>query len=101
MKIKRYNEQFDDDFTYKGKIIINFDIPKSKIENYSAIFSDKEVEKFGIDGILEKYISASLDPEFVSDNFKYIERILDYELYDKNGNLIGKDTYNDLKKYNV
>jgi len=104
MKIQRFTEAVGDDFTYKGKIIINFDILKSKIESYSTIFSDKEVKKLGIDGILQKFIFVSLDPSFLPDNFnsfKEFEKTIDYDLYDKDGSLIGKDAFDTSNKFNI
>ena len=101
MKIQKFNESFEDELCYDGSITIKFNISKKRITNYCGAFSDKEVKNIGLDGIIEKYVFNSLDKDYMNQNFNKFEKIIDIELYDKDGNLIGKDTYDDANKYNI
>lgn len=101
MKIQKFNESVDDDLSYDGSITIKFNISRKRIINYCGAFSDNEVKNIGLDGIVEKYIFNSLDKEYIHTNFNEFEKIIDFDLYDKDGNLIGKDVYDDSKKYNL
>ena len=104
MKINKFNESFESELCYKGRIIIEFEINRSKIINYSGAFSDNEVKKFGLNGILEKYIFSSLDHDNTikyKDNFKNFNKITDYNLFDKDGDIIDDDIFDNTKKYNL
>lgn len=101
MKIQKFNEEIDDDLSYEGSITFKFNISRKKIKNYSGAFSDKELKNIGIDGIIERYVLNSLDKQYINQNFNQFKKIIDVDLYDKDGNLIGKDIYDDSKKYNL
>ena len=101
MKIKKYNESFEDELCYKGKIIIDFEIDRSKIISYSGIFSDNEIKKYGFNGILEKYIFSSLNHDYLikyPDNFKKFDKIVDYHLFDNDDNIVDNNIFDDLNK---
>lgn len=101
MKIQKFNEEIEDDLSYDGSITIKFNISRKKIKNYTGVFSDNELKNIGIDGVIERYVFNSLDKQYINQNFNQFEKIIDFDLYDKDGTLIGKDIFDDSKKYNL
>ena len=103
MKIKKFNENIDDDFIYKGELTFKFEIPrKILIQNANALYSARFMRERGMKGVLYEYVKH-LESE--SDN-KYLygeneDAKFEYEVYDKDGNVVDEKIFDEIKKYNL
>ena len=103
MKIKKFNESLDDDFTYKGELIFGFKVKrKTLVNNANALYSDRFLKERGMKGVLYEYVKH-LESE--SDN-KHLygenEDIkLKYKIYDKEGNVVDEKIFDEIEKYNL
>ena len=105
MKIKKFNEKISNDFVYKGTMTIEFEIDKSYVNSYAGVFSYKQVENMCSKGLLDRYIHLATNPDVSQrtghNHFNKLDKSLEFDLYDNDGNLIGDDVYKDTKNFNL
>jgi hypothetical protein len=108
MKIERFNENenIDNNLIYKGELIFKFEVKrKDLIRNARLLYSDNYLNENGLEGVLYEYVKHL---ESKTNNVPIKELVaesenvkLDYEIYDKDGNIVDKKIFDNIEKYNI